>query len=1201
MQKQVTYAGVVQTSTDKFIIVDYESSTKGIFLFNDNAGNGYYLTSPQSLCAVSCPKDYLHNGVIVNMKGASTDAKYVHEDTDGLMTKVLGLMMQTPKEETKDADGAVISKVYSNDELTIHLSITKLNYKKIIGKTPTPVRGAMTQQQRAQLLPKTKYADLERVLDMTWYKENGIVKKDYKVIKNDQDFVKLLVEPLTEYVKCNDDVLIGIDTETTGLNIWNLSKNNPTKSHIVTFQVSWKDNQGVIVFLDMEYFSNTTLKTAIDFLTGSFSRYGTIGGKKHGIDYFTTGHNAGFDRKTFWDCGSDVWFDYDTLQMSFNLCPGSFREGNGLKEITRKLFGHETPELEDLLGKNNKDMFKYLEDEELISVYGCADTDYSRMIWYKIRALMSDHLFEMYKQQDTILGNVLPVSEYYGLNTDYDKFVEQGMFVAQDIENLKDYAYSYVGRFLAKRQEKLRLENEVAAGRMTKELATKVLGAFDCSNALPYEFEFKPAELKRVTYEILGYPCYSYTEKGAMQLNKYCIGKLLDEANDGTNDIEMEPLVRTEISYEDYLGADDSDKRDMELIGAKSINTSKYPFAKILQVYSDINKEYTAYYKPNMDEDTESHIFKSYKMARQETRRIGNPSQTMKANLKSYTKSFNDDYYLLDFDMSQAEYRVMVSLAHDDTLINKMMDPEMDYHTETASMVHGIPAHKVTKKVRKHTKCISFGIPYGLGVASLSDTMFGDKTHEHVYETQQLMDKWKAANYKVIDFLEASRRQALTEIDVDDSFRDYTGYWEYDDAGVKHKIPLSVVTNALGFYRVFNLSGVEQTREAQERRDRGKFNSAEGSIRRKSGNYGIQSFAAELFRHILMAFYERCENEGYVHVRDVIWHMLIHDELLCSIKKNIHPLKIFEIVYESCMVKPKGHTNYFVGINMGTTWGECKDDAREAPVIFVQRMVKRWKASVEDGEDGEFSLKNTPEQYKRVNPETGEEEYWFNNPFDFLAPEMHQYFSDRIFEVITDIQGSTDVIDVRRLVNEFTNYTVRAFINDWKSLRSVDKSKYVKGTKTDGSIVYDDELIDNLKWQRNLEGWALERFGEDQQFIGVDGEQFSLRDVLENRPTTFLEVEGKNEDTRQMNVFNAGEAQSKHIKYSYGGVKKLPSNQLIITSIVPEEDIRRYLSMYSAPKGYTVMLKAGSQPMKIIGRVSDKIDLEDLNRFIGGK
>ena len=41
--------------------------------------------------------------------------------------------------------------------------------------------------------------------------------------------------------------------------------------------------------------------------------------------------------------------------------------------------------------------------------------------------------------------------------------------------------------------------------------------------------------------------------------------------------------------------------------------------------------------------------------------------------------------------------------------------------------------------------------------------------------------------------------------------------------------------------------------------------------------------------------------------------------------------------------------------------------------------------------------------------------------------------------------------------------------------------------------------------------------------------------------------------------------------------------------------------MYSAPKGYTVMLKAGSQPMKIIGRVSDKIDLEDLNRFIGGK
>ena len=67
--------------------------------------------------------------------------------------------------------------------------------------------------------------------------------------------------------------------------------------------------------------------------------------------------------------------------------------------------------------------------------------------------------------------------------------------------------------------------------------------------------------------------------------------------------------------------------------------------------------------------------------------------------------------------------------------------------------------------------------------------------------------------------------------------------------------------------------------------------------------------------------------------------MLIHDELLYSVHKSIHPFFMYKLIKESCMVTMKGHTSYFVGINIGNTWAETKDDEREAPVYFVDRVI----------------------------------------------------------------------------------------------------------------------------------------------------------------------------------------------------------------------------------------------------------------------
>ena len=73
----------------------------------------------------------------------------------------------------------------------------------------------------------------------------------------------------------------------------------------------------------------------------------------------------------------------------------------------------------------------------------------------------------------------------------------------------------------------------------------------------------------------------------------------------------------------------------------------------------------------------EGRLFKPYSLARIQTRRIVNPAQTMKSSLKALTIPFDGgkDWYLVDFDMAQVEYRIMASLAGLTYMIERLNDP----------------------------------------------------------------------------------------------------------------------------------------------------------------------------------------------------------------------------------------------------------------------------------------------------------------------------------------------------------------------------------------------------------------------------------------------------------------------------------------------------------------------------------------------
>jgi len=76
--------------------------------------------------------------------------------------------------------------------------------------------------------------------------------------------------------------------------------------------------------------------------------------------------------------------------------------------------------------------------------------------------------------------------------------------------------------------------------------------------------------------------------------------------------------------------------------------------------------------------------------------------------------------YILSFDYSQIELRVVASLAGVDALIDAF-NQNVDVHTKTASDIFGVPLEAVTKDMRRQAKAINFGIIYGMSDFGLSN------------------------------------------------------------------------------------------------------------------------------------------------------------------------------------------------------------------------------------------------------------------------------------------------------------------------------------------------------------------------------------------------------------------------------------------------------------------------------------------------
>lgn len=933
--------------------------------------------------------------------------------------------------------------------------------------------------------------------------------KRYRLIQTDEEFRAMMLDFLRDVQHASDTgtaVLTCLDTETTGLNMFKLEKDNPFRDHIVAIPFGWRNDEAYVICTDMHYFGNVTEEEIYPLFDKLFSRNLDFSYQDIELEYcgehfqfnrkhiITVGANVGFDEQAFLSHDARVFFDEDIQMIHYNLATDWVQGKNSLKYMTHRYLGVQTLELEDLFGPQHKDKYRYLSDKDLALVYGGADADFPRLLWKMLRKIMPNNLYTLYKKYDIPLRWMTAQATWRGMPDDERAVREEGRLVLQDLETLKDFVYRYA--YAANRKSISEKSNKLAE-------LLGVDGIADVEEAGNkdgmYRYPFTPANHKNLLFNILGYPVIKVSERSQEPaLDKFVLKKLAERKRE-------QPL---EFLLEDIPSAADPSK---PLISKDEFNSAMYPLSLVFLKYAAVNKEYTAYYKPIMDHDLEGRMFYNFSLQRAATRRILSPGQTMKGSLKKLVIAPPKKLFMC-FDASQIEYRHMASLAYKQTkallqsqypddwekrleeagitrIFQMMQRKEADYHIETASMMTGLPQYRVSHADRKRYKSIGFGIPYGLGDRSMCEALFGKVTPENMEETVKVLTDYKARQSEIIRLLETARDSAFIPAKIPDGLRQML------DVGETH---VGLVRNFTGFYRLFILEKLTRARTAR--------------IRRQAGNCLIQGGAAELYRRMLYGFHQGCVQAGLAE--KVQWLMLVHDELDTIVDSDIDVCKLLDILQTNCTLRYEDHIPYYIGIGFGPNWHDAKDDAAELPVIMVDRIIEKYRA-------GEFSI-----------PCDG------NQADNLLALKRH-YLCDRVGEVLSEIipdlnpnyQWSDRAVDA---VNEqFTNYIVRAYLPTF--LKKEDKVKAAEEAKAAGKDPKKAEVSLKVQLERWLE--ARNEYGFHTDFLQTkfkdaraevaelvlepanDGDsldlEFSLEDTLDSMRIDLLENEGEEQAATQ--------------------------------------------------------------------------------------
>jgi len=950
--------------------------------------------------------------------------------------------------EIYDADGNILRYVggellevdLKTESMEVNLSVPSMRLNLAVRKLDS-LLAAKTHIERKH----TKFLDrsleaLENIgFDLDWFLRTqyvGLEKpgKQYTAIHNMEQFDSIVLPDFEKAIMRAREMrargteeYFTIDFESNGLDAW--SENSDNRSKTVFLGMSWEDHKAFGVCIGMKHFENVDNALLAERLTNMFSHDLLIdreitlpsGFKYKRSEIRTTAHNMNIDIRFGMVLGADIWINYDSMQIGFNLDPFLTQGKNGAKFRVKQHSGVVYPDLEDIGGKGIFDKFAEISDLRVALMYGCADVDEVRMMTRSmIENLQSPEVveylqgnqIEMWKKFDEEYMNMVARNEYYGVRVNK----EEGLVKYQENQRILDIYKSHMDLYYSKVVAMNHFLDVLRALKVAgNEKETVIFPDLNKVELIDIE-AWNGGFLLTALFEVMRYPILVFTKskkKVKPSTDNEAVKVYLKEKRDFEEEAKSahDPLVKffreaTELK-EDIIDP----LNNKVLISAKEFNSLKYPFFLFLQKIARFTKQNTGDLK-KFSTMNSPYRFEPTKTNSIVTRRVVSGLCTVSKSSKEYYIPYTEDYNILNADQASVEIKIAWMLSRDLSLIEPLIDPEKDPHTEACAEFFSKPAYLVDRKTeRGPIKGINFGRIYLMEVWKTCHKIFdGEMTSENLAKTAYLLELFDRARAPVHAALNQYRDESIIPKDPPEWIK-----WfllmvdeETDEDGSVHKVSWGYMQNEFKWVQHIKMRDDDESwyRERQ---------------RRRAGNFGVQGFASTLLRIIYQRLMRAAWARGWIQDGKFILHATVYDEILASYHKDVDPIELITVLSDAFIVKYRHKDVYsppfYIGINITNTWGDAKDDKYEIPI----HLLNQFKAEYND-----TSLReNSPINYQDLTRENHVEWFLANN---------EAYTLRRISHELQLLNPNFAVWDIADLSEKFENYHVRMLLLGLKNL-----------------------------------------------------------------------------------------------------------------------------------------------------------------------
>lgn len=243
------------------------------------------------------------------------------------------------------------------------------------------------------------------------------------------------------------------------------------------------------------------------------------------------------------------------------------------------------------------------------------------------------------------------------------------------------------------------------------------------------------------------------------------------------------------------------------------------------------------------------------------------------------------DHYLLGFDYSQIELRVLAGEAQEPYLI-KAFEDDLDIHAAAASMIFNVPVEEVDKKQRDKAKTTQFSLLYQMGVKSLAD------------------------------------RLALTRADAQKLFDDYFRSFSSVATWIEH-------VTALAQKRGYSQSRFGRRHAIWAFQSTDQWVYSGGA--RLAVNAPIQGMAADMMKVAMVRQHDALAQAGLldrVHLA-----LNVHDALEYYVHSSVSPHELISTIYPAVIFPVAGYPKIVADWHVGSSWGTLE------PVPVIDGIV----------------------------------------------------------------------------------------------------------------------------------------------------------------------------------------------------------------------------------------------------------------------